>query len=95
MTPRSLERRRRRRSILVALAFLAPALVFLCGILLYPVVYTVIRSFYSPSGQEFVGLANYVHMFTSDSTFTAIRNNIIWVGSPRSPAPLSGWCSRC
>ncbi len=63
----------------MALAFLTPALVFLCGILLYPVLYTVIRSFYSPSGAQFVGLANYVHMFTSESTFTAIRNNIIWV----------------
>src|SRR5699024_9677000 len=68
------------------LTFLAPALVFLCGILLYPVVYTVIRSFYSPSGAQFVGLGNYVHMFTNDSTFTAIRNNIIW----GVVAPFSG-----
>lgn len=63
----------------MALAFLAPALVFLGAILVYPVVYTVIRSFYSASGDQFVGWSNYVAMFTSDSTFTAIRNNVIWV----------------
>jgi len=69
----------RRRMLLVALVFLAPALVLLGAILVYPVIYTIVRSFFDRSGDEFVGFQNYVTMFTTESTFTAIRNNIIWV----------------
>lgn len=49
------------------------------ALVVYPIVYTVIRSFYSKAGDEFVGWTNYVTMFTSESTFTAIRNNVMWV----------------
>ncbi|RNE62172.1 ABC transporter permease subunit [Cryobacterium tepidiphilum] len=69
----------RRRTFFIALGFLAPALVLLGALLLYPIVYTVIRSFFSADGGQFTGFDNYVTMFTNDSTFTAIRNNIIWV----------------
>src|SRR5699024_11472422 len=62
-----------------ALVFLAPALILLGALLVYPVVYTVIRSFCDASGSEFVWLDKYITMFSNDSTFTAIRNNIIWV----------------
>ena len=64
---------------LIALGFLAPALVLLAGLLLYPILYTVVRSFFSADGGDFVGWDNYITMFTNDSTFTAIRNNVIWV----------------
>lgn len=70
---------RRRRNIGVALIFLAPALILLGALLVYPMVYTVIRSMFGASGTEFVGWDNYLTMFTNDSTFTAIRNNVIWV----------------
>lgn len=69
----------RRRMFLIALGFLAPALVLLAGLVLYPILYTVVRSFFSAEGGDFVGWDNYVTMFTNDSTFTAIRNNVIWV----------------
>ena len=69
----------RRRMFLIALGFLAPALVLLGALVLYPIVYTVVRSFFSAGGGEFVGWDNYVTMFTNDSTFTAIRNNVLWV----------------
>lgn len=69
----------RHRNLLVALGFLAPALVLIGAVLVYPVVYTAVRSLYDAGGSEFVGWRNYLTMFTSDSTFTAIRNNIIWV----------------
>lgn len=68
-----------RRMFMIALGFLAPALVLLGALVLYPIVYTVVRSFFSAGGGEFVGWDNYVTMFTNDSTFTAIRNNVIWV----------------
>lgn len=69
----------RRRMFYIALGFLAPALVLLGALVLYPIIFTVIRSFYSPGGDEFVGFDNYVTMFTNETTFTAIRNNVIWV----------------
>lgn len=71
--------RSRRRQWLTALIFLAPALVLLGALVVYPIIYTFIRSFYDDTGDAFVGWNNYVTMFTNDSTFTAIRNNIIWV----------------
>jgi ABC-type sugar transport systems, permease components len=67
------------RKWVVALGFLAPALVFLGAFVVYPIVYTLIRSFFDRAGGEFVGFENYARMFTNESTFTAIRNNVIWV----------------
>lgn len=69
----------RGRRILIVLSFLAPALVVLGALVVYPIIFTVVRSFYSASGDEFVGWGNYVTMFTNDTTFTAIRNNVLWV----------------
>ncbi|MFT4233849.1 MAG: ABC transporter permease subunit [Microbacterium sp.] len=63
----------------VLAAFLGPALVVLGALVVYPIVYTVIRSFYGADGATFVGGSNYVKMFTSGSTLTAIKNNVIWV----------------
>lgn len=67
-----------RRGLLVA-SFLAPALVMLGALVVYPIVYTVVRSLFDKGGSSFVGWQNYVTMFTNDSTFTAIRNNLMWV----------------
>lgn len=74
-----LSRRSRRRSMLIALAFLAPALVILGALVVYPIVYTLVRSLFDASGSTFVGPENYIEMFRRESTFTAIRNNVIWV----------------
>ena len=63
-------RRRERRKIVTALIFLAPALVLLGALVGYPVIYTVIRSFYDASGSNFLGLGNYFAMFTDPDTFT-------------------------
>lgn len=60
-------------------SFLAPALVVLGALVVYPIIFTVIRSMYDRSGDTFVGWDNYVTMFTNETTFMAIRNNIIWV----------------
>ena len=69
----------RRRRYLVALAFLAPALVFLGVWVVYPTAYTFVRSLYDRSGDVFVGIDNYRTLFTSDVLLTAIRNNAVWV----------------
>jgi alpha-glucoside transport system permease protein len=68
-----------RREFLIALGFLGPALILLGTLVVYPIVYTVFRSFFGTQDGDFVGWDNYVTMFTNDSTFTAIRNNLIWV----------------
>ncbi len=78
-TPRTASQRSQWRRVAIALGFLAPALVFLGAFVVYPIVYTLIRSLFDRSGAGFVGFDNYARMFTNDSTFTAIRNNVIWV----------------
>ncbi|GAA3881764.1 sugar ABC transporter permease [Leifsonia kafniensis] len=62
-----------------AAAFLAPALVLLGVLVAYPVIYSLWRSLYDAAGTNFLGLGNYATMFTDPATFTAIRNNVIWV----------------
>src|SRR5690625_5939690 len=69
----------KRRNLVLALFFLLPALVFIGALLVYPVVFTVVRSLFDQTGKEFVGWENYLTMFSKDSTFMAIRNNVIWV----------------
>src|SRR3954453_17552128 len=63
--------------------FIGAALVMLAAIVLYPLVWSGIRSLYDdgPAGTtgSFIGLRNYGHVFTDDSTFRAVKNNLIWV----------------
>ena len=63
----------------VSLAFLAPALFFLGVWVVYPAVRTLIRSFYSDAGGEFVWFENYEALFQDETIQTAIKNNVIWV----------------
>lgn len=82
----------RRRSVRVAhvgfvaaLPFLAPALAAYLVFVVGPMIESVRLSFFEWSGfqgapQEFVGLKNYVRIFTQDPVFwTALSNTIIWV----------------
>ena len=60
--------------------FLAPAAAFLIVWIIYPAIYTIVRSLFGREGfGEFVGIDNYETLFTSDNLVTAIRNNAIWV----------------
>lgn len=59
--------------------FLAPAALLLLGFLVYPIVFSVVRSLYDKSGNSFVGLQNYQTLFSDGETFKALRNNVIWV----------------
>jgi alpha-glucoside transport system permease protein len=76
------------RSPRQAIPFLLPALVLLAALVLYPLVYSLIRSFFDASGNEFVGPRNYVDTFTDTRTLTAFRNNVIWVVV--APAAVTG-----
>ncbi|WP_435256315.1 carbohydrate ABC transporter permease [Streptomyces althioticus] len=59
--------------------FLLPALVLLGALVVYPIGYSVIRSFYDQSGDSFAGFDNYQALFTDDGIRTALKNNIVWV----------------
>ncbi|HEY7795670.1 MAG TPA: ABC transporter permease subunit, partial [Gaiellaceae bacterium] len=63
----------------LAAGFLAPAAVFLGVWVIYPTLYTIWRSFYDRSGENFVWFDNYQELFTNDVIVTAIKNNAIWV----------------
>lgn len=63
----------------LALGFLAPALVLLGAIVVYPIAYTVVRSLFDATGTRFVGGGNYADMFTDAQTLVSIRNTAIWV----------------
>lgn len=71
--------RRRHERRLVALAFLAPAVLMLLVLVCFPIANTIWLSLHSPDGREFVGIDNYVRMFTAAETRRAILNNVVWV----------------
>jgi alpha-glucoside transport system permease protein len=67
--------------MLTTAIFLAPALIMLGIWMVYPAVYTIIRSFFGQTGfiGTWVGIDNYKHLFTTSTLTTAIKNNAIWV----------------
>src|SRR5579864_323745 len=66
---------------LPAALFLGPAIVLLGVWMVYPAVYTVIRSFFGQHGflGTWVAFDNYKTLFTTSTLTTAIKNNAIWV----------------
>ena len=61
--------------------FLAPA-IFILGVwMVYPAVYTFVRSFYGQNGYlgTWVGFDNYKRLWNTPELRTAIKNNAIWV----------------
>ncbi|MFI6487922.1 ABC transporter permease subunit [Streptomyces sp. NPDC050564] len=81
-------RRARRRGRVIALAFVFPALLLLGALVVYPVLFSVGRSFFDASGTRFVGGDNYTEMFRDPATLKAVRNTAIWVVV--APALLTG-----
>jgi alpha-glucoside transport system permease protein len=63
----------------IAFTFLIPALLLLGALVVYPILYSVFRSTFDASGTGFVGLGNYVEVFTDDGTLTALKNNLVWI----------------
>jgi alpha-glucoside transport system permease protein len=70
---------------LTGAVFLAPAIVMLGVWMVYPAVYTIIRSFFGQTGfiGHWVGIDNYKAIFvpftTSNPLLNALKNNLIWV----------------
>jgi multiple sugar transport system permease protein len=80
-TPRHaapLTSRRKRAAVL----FLLPACAMFCLYVVYPIISSMALSFYSWDGMSekvFVGLANYRELIRTDTFYTALRNNLLWL----------------
>jgi alpha-glucoside transport system permease protein len=68
-----------RRAVIRPWLFLGPALFLLFVYLIYPVVATVVLSFYDRAGIQFVGLENYQWAIGDREFRQSIFNNILWL----------------
>jgi alpha-glucoside transport system permease protein len=74
------DRARGRRTDLVSgIAFTAPAFLLLLVGLLYPAGRTMVQSFLDARSAGFVGLANYIQIFTQPDLLVVLRNTLLWV----------------
>jgi len=73
------DRGRRGRERLPALIFLAPAVALLIIGLVVPAIRTTVLSFKDKAGATWVGLDNYIWMFTEPASRLVLRNTLIWV----------------
>ena len=62
-----------------AVAVSGAALLLLTVYLIYPVIETIWLSFHGKSGEDFVGLSNYVWAFSDAQFRQSIFNNLIWL----------------
>jgi alpha-glucoside transport system permease protein len=67
----------------LAIIFLAPALILLATIVVYPLFYSFFRSLFAdgPAGTagNFSWLHQYQNLFTDAETFRSLKNNVIWI----------------
>lgn len=59
--------------------FAAPAVTLLLIGLIYPFIATFFQSFYDKTGDEFVGMENYIWVFTQPEGVWSVVNTLIWV----------------
>lgn len=71
----------------IAFVFVAPALVFLGALVVYPTLDTIAQSVRDNSG-NFVGFRNYSEIAESARIRTAIKNSFLWVAT--APAIITG-----
>lgn len=66
------------RDVIQMLLFVAPSLILLAIGLIWPAIQTIWDSLLNED-DAFVGLENYVNIFTDPTMFVSVRNTIIWV----------------
>jgi len=59
--------------------FLSPAIVLLAVGLIYPSIQTTVQAFMNSRGNRFVGLDNFIWIFTQDTGIRTVLNTIVWV----------------
>jgi alpha-glucoside transport system permease protein len=60
------------------ITFMAPATILILVGLIYPALSTIYHSFFDKTGKSFVGLQNYVWVFTNPDGFWSVINTLIW-----------------
>ena len=60
------------------ITFMAPASILILVGLIYPALSTIFQSFFDKTGKQFVGLGNYVWVFTNPDGFWSVINTLIW-----------------
>jgi alpha-glucoside transport system permease protein len=74
-----LDRVSSRKDYWIAAGFLAPAAVLLIVGLIVPLFRTIYLSFMNTDSSQFVGLENYVWMFSQPENRTVLLNTLLWV----------------
>lgn len=69
----------RRRAQVRPWLWLLPAFAFLTAYLIYPMIQTAILSLMDRRSQNFVGLGNYLGLFSSDDFWQTIVNTVLWL----------------
>lgn len=67
------------RKRLTPFMFVGPAVAILGWYLFIPTIRSFILSFYDRASNDFVGLDNYIYVFTDSTMQTAFVNNLIWL----------------
>ena len=71
--------RGRRESRNVGWLFIAPAVLGLLFAVIYPALKTIFQSFQSNDTGSFVGVTNYITVFTDPDQLTVLANTAAWV----------------
>jgi len=70
--------------------FVGPAIIILGWYLFLPTVRSLYLSFFGKFSNEFVGLENYIYVFTDRTMRTAFVNNLLWLVFGTGGAVISG-----
>jgi len=71
--------RGRRAEFVQSAAFLVPTVLLLLVGLIWPALRTLYQSFFNRSSVSFVGLDNYIRVFTQPELLLVLRNTALWV----------------
>lgn len=59
--------------------FIGPAVIMLSWALVIPAIRTIFASFFGNTSKDFVGLKNYVYVFTNPTMLDVFRNTLLWI----------------
>ncbi len=59
--------------------YLLPALILISCLLIFPVIKTIVMSFFDNNFEKFVGIENYKNIFQDSDMKFVFRNNFIWI----------------
>lgn len=59
--------------------FIGPAVAMLSWALVIPTIRTIIASFLGTASKNFVGLKNYIYVFTNPTMLDVFRNTLLWI----------------